>query len=254
MSTTTSKMLGRSVGQQNRKARQGTVHIVLRRLYDLIFEEVYIQDARSRPEVQAAFAALGNAKGLPPRRPREKEADVLYSLLKWLLGRDHQGGNPFSYVPFLAAHVALFGAATLPPQKSHERVQHSAPGKVGTAPLHDLTINKVFQKNVYDNLSTLGHNPEHDRATVTVIRKCHNNPNARVTVYRAVPAWAAYRAELAGIIPIAPGDWVTLARGYAQEHARGTTGAGKRVVVHKQVRAADVFTNGNDLDEWGYNP
>ena len=53
--------------------------------------------------------------------------------------------------------------------------------------------------------------------------------------------------------PINPGDWVTLSKRYANEHGHSSLG-GKFKVVSKKVFARDVYTDGNSLDEWGYDP
>ncbi len=53
--------------------------------------------------------------------------------------------------------------------------------------------------------------------------------------------------------PINPGDWVTLSRRYAKEHGVSNLG-GNFKIVSKKVYARDVYTDGNSLDEWGYEP
>lgn len=230
------------------------VEVALRRLYDLILKNGYVRNPTKTPEVQAALVALGDSTALPSPKPRTKDAAALYDLVKWATG-PHQGGDPFSHVPVLTAHVALFGKAKLPPLASHDKAQHSAPERTSNAPLYDLTVNGIYPKDVYERLREYGNDPEFDGDSMSVIWKYHNKPDRRVFVYRAVPAAVAYRARLNGVVPIHSGDWITLTKEYAKEHARDLDGRGRDgVVVHKRVKAKEVFTDGNSLSEWGYDP
>lgn len=76
------------------------------------------------------------------------------------------------------------------------------------------------------------------------LRAVRGNPDARVTVYRAVPA---------GVETINPGDWVTLTPQYAELHAE-SNGDEAWHVVSAEVRAGDVSFGGDDLMEWGWWP
>lgn len=49
------------------------------------------------------------------------------------------------------------------------------------------------------------------------------------------------------------GDWVTISRQYAKEH--GTDNLKKNFkIISKNVFARDVFTSGDSIEEWGYDP
>ncbi len=48
-------------------------------------------------------------------------------------------------------------------------------------------------------------------------------------------------------------DWVTLNRAYAKEHGESTL-RGKYKILSKVVRAKDLYTDGNSIHEWGYDP
>ena len=52
---------------------------------------------------------------------------------------------------------------------------------------------------------------------------------------------------------INPGDWVTPSRAYAKLHGDSVL-RGKYKILSKTVKAKDVFTNGDSLNEWGYDP
>lgn len=49
------------------------------------------------------------------------------------------------------------------------------------------------------------------------------------------------------------GDWVTISKGYAKQHGRDNL-KNKYKIISKTVRAKDLFTDGNDINEWGYDP
>ena len=50
---------------------------------------------------------------------------------------------------------------------------------------------------------------------------------------------------------ISVGDWVTINKKYAIEHGRGLGGF---QIIQKKVKAKDIFTNGDSIHEWGYDP
>lgn len=52
---------------------------------------------------------------------------------------------------------------------------------------------------------------------------------------------------------INPGDWVTINRDYAKNHGQSALG-GKFKIIRKSVPAKDIFTNGDSIHEWGYDP
>lgn len=56
-------------------------------------------------------------------------------------------------------------------------------------------------------------------------------------------------------IQINPGDWVTIDRKYAVDHGEASLGGkGNYVVLSKTVPASALFTDGNSILEWGYDP
>jgi hypothetical protein len=54
-------------------------------------------------------------------------------------------------------------------------------------------------------------------------------------------------------IKINPGDWVTINKAYAVEHGKAQFAKGYRI-LSKAVKANQIFTNGDSLSEWGYDP
>ena len=54
-------------------------------------------------------------------------------------------------------------------------------------------------------------------------------------------------------IKIERGNWVTPSKQYAKEHGRSNI-KGPFKIIQKTVKAKDLFTDGNSLSEWGYDP
>ena len=54
-------------------------------------------------------------------------------------------------------------------------------------------------------------------------------------------------------VDINSGDWVTVNRQYAKEHGESTLD-GNYKIISKKVKAKDIFTNGDSIHEWGYDP
>ena len=83
-----------------------------------------------------------------------------------------------------------------------------------------------------------------------IIRSVKDNPEAEITIYRAVP-------DEDDINTINRGDFVTLSKTYADLHAAGGYGrsgqdAGK--VIAEKVKVKDLYWDGNDVNEFGYFP
>jgi polyhydroxyalkanoate synthesis regulator phasin len=54
-------------------------------------------------------------------------------------------------------------------------------------------------------------------------------------------------------IKIEKGNWVTPSKNYAKMHGIGALN-GKYKIISKTVKAKDLYTDGNSLSEWGYDP
>ena len=184
------------------------------------------------------------------------------------------------------------------------RGEHRGPGKEG-APLHDLTHNGVYPKDVYSSKGRqyYGAGDEFDKAAFDFIQVYHNNPNRKIKIYRAVPyqqtkqdlladlekaqalwlkrakPYPAFGAEfhklgakkyyewlgneeekivksdqkVENISKINPGDWVTIIRKYAESHGKAHL-KNKYRILSKTVMAKEIFTNGDSLAEWSWNP
>ena len=132
------------------------------------------------------------------------------------------------------------------------RMQHQ-PNEEG-APLFDMTGGgEVFPDDIYSSngLRFYGNpNNEFDRESFQIIQKVRGNPEAEVTIYRAVPNEESISA-------INPGDFVTISKKYAELHGEsgyGKDGTDKGKILSIKVKAKDLRSEGNDLNEFGYFP
>lgn len=91
-------------------------------------------------------------------------------------------------------------------------------------------------------------NKRYDDESYEAIRRSYQDPDAEITIYRGVPS---------DVDDINAGDWVTLSRSYARDHASsgyGPSGQESGKVLFKKVKVKDIFSDGNDLNEFGYFP
>jgi len=110
-------------------------------------------------------------------------------------------------------------------------------------PLHDLGSVGTFPPDVYEHPEWYSFG-EHTSEAARVIRRVRGNPDAKVTIYRALPP---------GQTTINTGDWVTIARGYAEQHAmQSDDPAEDWPIIAAEVPAGTVRSGGSDILEWGY--
>jgi hypothetical protein len=87
-------------------------------------------------------------------------------------------------------------------------------------------------------------NNKMDRAVLDILREARGNPDHPITVYRAVPS--EFKDQ-----DINPGDWVTPSIDYAHQHGLGWD---SHHIIEKTVPAKHIWTEGNSLHEFGYDP
>lgn len=126
------------------------------------------------------------------------------------------------------------------------RGYHQAPDTENGAPLHDLT--KIYPEDIYsaEGVRIYGSGEPYDYQAIAIIRQARGKPNLTVKVYRAVP-------KLPDMVKIGAGDWVTICREYAILHGRSSLRGSHRILT-MTVRAKELYTEGNSIHEWGYNP
>lgn len=127
------------------------------------------------------------------------------------------------------------------------RMQHSAPNsKDGySARFDDLSI--MFGDDIYTKnaIAYFGTGESYDRISVRAIQSARNNPDAMITVYRAVPT--SIKDSV-----LRNGDWVTTARQYAEDHGERSLDGDYRIVSEK-VPARYLYGNGDSIHEFGYD-
>lgn len=122
------------------------------------------------------------------------------------------------------------------------RGRHQGPDEEHGAPLHEI---ERVMPDFYDHPEYYGANPHHDRESVRQIRRARGNPDAPVTIYRALPH---------GHREINKGDWVTTSGNYAEDHAyqSGEEGA-DWPVIKATVPARHLRSQGDEPNEFSYH-
>lgn len=126
--------------------------------------------------------------------------------------------------------------------------EHAAPMSDSGNPGYDVSVD-VYPEDIYgpNGPRYYGDNggDARDQESISIIRSMRNHPDKLVRIYRAVPKDAEAVFNV--------GDWVTINRSYAKDHGQGALN-NKYRVISKVVHARDIWTNGDSLHEWGYDP
>jgi hypothetical protein len=123
------------------------------------------------------------------------------------------------------------------------RGSHRAPNR-DNDPMYDLE--NTFGDDVYtpNCARYFGHGGGADDAfSCSVIRMAKGKPDQKIKIYRAVPK---------GFESINAGDWVTISPKYAKSHGSSYLDGFK--VISMVVTAKDLFSDGNSIHEWGFDP
>lgn len=127
------------------------------------------------------------------------------------------------------------------------RMMHVAPNsKDGySARLDDLT--PMYGDDIYspDAEYYFGTGESYDGAAIAAIQNAHNNPDALVTVYRAIPSSVQDNV-------LRNGDWVTTVEDYAREHGERTLEGAYRI-IEETVPVRYLYGNGDSIFEFGYD-
>lgn len=81
--------------------------------------------------------------------------------------------------------------------------------------------------------------------SVSQIMRAKGRPDAKMRIYRAVPAQYADQ-------PLQAGDWVSTSEAYARRHGSQENAADDWPVMRYAVPAKTLYTDGNSVNEWGY--
>ena len=134
--------------------------------------------------------------------------------------------------------------------EANYRGSHTAPSVNYGAPGHDLT--EMYPDDIYgpNGARYYGHggfplgDKGIDQETINILNNLRGKPDKIVTIYRAVPK---------DIKEINPGDWVTINKKYAKYHGKNWLDNNFTVLSIK-VPASEIYTDGNSIHEWGWNP
>ena len=134
-------------------------------------------------------------------------------------------------------------------QELEYRGSHRPPDNEYGATLDNPT--NIYPSDIYspEGARLYGHgglDKASDQRVVNLIKVMKGKPNAKITIYRAIPSNSKSPK-------INKGDWVTIDKQYAIKHAQHI-GLKNPTILSKTVRAKDLLTEGNSIYEWGYNP
>ena len=124
--------------------------------------------------------------------------------------------------------------------------QHRAPMRDSGAPAFNLA-GDIYPDDIYSSKAVQYYgtgSDDMDKTTMGLLQSLRGNPDADVTIYRAVPK---------GVDGVNTGDWVTVNKQYAKDHGESALG-GDFDIIEKKVKAKDIFTNGDSIHEFGYDP
>jgi hypothetical protein len=133
------------------------------------------------------------------------------------------------------------------------RGEHTAP-TTESAPASDLTSNGVYPADVYTRPDW--YEQDDGLEEMRKIQRLKGKPDSPVWIHRAVPldvAEEAMKLDSPLSYVFRGGDWVTTSKQYAKDHGESALN-GKYRVFSKRVKAKDIYTNGDSIFEWGYNP
>jgi 8-oxo-dGTP pyrophosphatase MutT (NUDIX family) len=136
------------------------------------------------------------------------------------------------------------------PNDTSYRMQHRPPSAEDGIPMHDMT-NKGGDISVPEDVYTHPHyysdmsDPTNQEAHYH-LRRVRGKPEAKVQVYRAMPAEYAHHG-------FRPGDWVSLSKDYARQHGMQENPHDDWPVIKTSVPAKHLHTDADDFREFGYN-
>jgi hypothetical protein len=120
--------------------------------------------------------------------------------------------------------------------------EHQSPDKESGYPMWNII--GAYPEDFYSSIG-VKHYAYDNNEMYYLVKSTFKRPNKKFMVYRAIPK--NIKAT------INPGDWVTPSLKYAKEHGYSNLNNNYKI-IKKMVHARDLFTDGNSIDEWGYDP
>jgi hypothetical protein len=196
--------------------------------------------------------------GMTHYQKKSQKEVSLYLLSLGIKGVRYESDGIVNYVIFDPKDAKIKGQVKNPAANSalarvlaadeEYRGEHGAPDKSNGSPLWD--VRGAYPKDFYESpaLQYYGAHQDGDADCIAIMFRCKGRRDQMVTVYRAVP-----KSVKGNSTAIRPGDWVALTRVYAKDHGLSALN-GEFKIVSKLVHARDLFTDGNSIQEWGYDP
>ena len=131
------------------------------------------------------------------------------------------------------------------------RMSHRAPSydEDGTdKSLIDVANNKDNIRDSLEEQFRMNHDRNREESVAAIsqaIQEIEQGKNPTVTIYRAVPKSLKEGS-------VRNGDWVTLSEAYAKQHGRHALNGDYRI-MKESVPADNLYWDGNDINEWGYD-
>jgi len=124
---------------------------------------------------------------------------------------------------------------------------HTAPLRDGYSSSLDDLAGNIYPDDIYSAKAAQYYgtgDPKLDKRTALMMRKYKGKPDALVDIHRAVPK---------GQTDINAGDWITINKEYAKLHGDSWLDGDYDIVTEK-VPSSELFTDGNSIHEFGWDP
>ncbi len=186
-------------------------------------------------ELQGYAQSVGKPIVLRPEAERGRKGDLERFYRN--LGFVHNRGRNMDFVLSSPTSRTMYWR----PLSEEYMGRHRPAGPDYGAPMHDLTV--LYPDDVYENIFQYMSDFS-QRAAAQKVLKYRGRPEGMVEVYRAVPE---------GVDSVNRGDWVSVTEDYARLHSRHPSDPAKDMqVVSAVVKAGELYTDGNSMEEWGY--
>lgn len=140
--------------------------------------------------------------------------------------------------------AALAKAVTTDVDLSYQSGHMAPTAGESNSPIYDMSNNFGNDYLTHpEYYSGFGRNQQIMSEVKHALQQAHGNPNATITIYRALPIEHD---------TINHGDWVTISKSYAQDHLDANA-KGEWHIISKDVPAHTLWTEANDITEWGYD-
>jgi hypothetical protein len=181
---------------------------------------------------------VGDAMGLAADLNRYKDDPSSRTMTNF-------GLTGLGLLPFMPNMTSIKKAA---PKVDDYHGGHRPAGPTYGAPLHDLTHGDLIPADIYSSNAVRYYGTgaqKMDAETVRLFNAFRGQPDAQVSIYRAVPKDAPNS--------INGGDWVTINKDYAKLHGEGPL-QGNYKIVEVKVPAKSLWTSLDSIHEFGYHP